>query len=277
MRRDWAHPRHICSGTGLAPATSAPGLAGPWPTPLWSSAGCLAPITIRIPKGSLLWPSADAAVVGGNVQASALCPVRGAAAFHLGVQRTHPQVPYNPSRPRTMPHSPSPSCRLARRCDLPALMRQPCTEPQSPARCARHAQHRGRCGPRTSAAAAKHKRQPERCLRRSSSPDRPTDAAHIASAANLLACWAHPFHSCSGTRLAWRTPPTSSPGLGSPRPLRYRYWARPCHICTGTRDRRIRLSLLKVCGTATHATAIAAALASWDMSAVNFTRRRRSA
>ena len=25
-RRDWAHPGHICTGTGLAAATSAPGL-----------------------------------------------------------------------------------------------------------------------------------------------------------------------------------------------------------------------------------------------------------
>ena len=63
-------------------------------------------------------------------------------------------------------------------------------------------------------AAAKHKRQPERCLRRRLSPDRPTDAANIASAANPLACWAHPFHICSGTRLAWLTPATFAPGLG---------------------------------------------------------------
>ena len=25
LRRDWAHPGHICAGTGLSPATSAPG------------------------------------------------------------------------------------------------------------------------------------------------------------------------------------------------------------------------------------------------------------
>jgi hypothetical protein len=24
--RDWAHPAHICTGTGLSPPTSAPGL-----------------------------------------------------------------------------------------------------------------------------------------------------------------------------------------------------------------------------------------------------------
>ena len=29
MRRDWAHPSHIYAGTGLTPATSAPGLAHP--------------------------------------------------------------------------------------------------------------------------------------------------------------------------------------------------------------------------------------------------------
>jgi hypothetical protein len=29
--RDWAHPSHICTGTGLTPATSAPGLGSPVP------------------------------------------------------------------------------------------------------------------------------------------------------------------------------------------------------------------------------------------------------
>ena len=29
LRRDWARPCHICAGTGLAPATSAPGLSSP--------------------------------------------------------------------------------------------------------------------------------------------------------------------------------------------------------------------------------------------------------
>jgi hypothetical protein len=33
LRRDWAHPCHICAGTGLTPATSAPGLGlAPLPT-----------------------------------------------------------------------------------------------------------------------------------------------------------------------------------------------------------------------------------------------------
>ncbi len=32
LLRDWAHPCHICSGTGLAPPTSAPGLGPPLPT-----------------------------------------------------------------------------------------------------------------------------------------------------------------------------------------------------------------------------------------------------
>ncbi len=31
LRRDWAHPCHICTGTGLAPATSAPRLGAPLP------------------------------------------------------------------------------------------------------------------------------------------------------------------------------------------------------------------------------------------------------
>ncbi len=31
LRRDWAHPCHICAGTGLTPATSAPGLGPPLP------------------------------------------------------------------------------------------------------------------------------------------------------------------------------------------------------------------------------------------------------
>lgn len=32
--------------------------------------GCLRPVDIKIPEGSILWPSAEAAVVGGNVQTS---------------------------------------------------------------------------------------------------------------------------------------------------------------------------------------------------------------
>jgi hypothetical protein len=31
LHRDWAHPAHICAGTGLAPPTSAPGLGSPRP------------------------------------------------------------------------------------------------------------------------------------------------------------------------------------------------------------------------------------------------------
>ncbi len=31
LRRDWAHPCHICAATGLTPATSAPGLGSPLP------------------------------------------------------------------------------------------------------------------------------------------------------------------------------------------------------------------------------------------------------
>ena len=31
LHRDWARPRHICTGTGPAPATSAPGLGPPLP------------------------------------------------------------------------------------------------------------------------------------------------------------------------------------------------------------------------------------------------------
>ncbi len=31
LHRDWAHPCHICTGTGLTPATSAPGLRSPLP------------------------------------------------------------------------------------------------------------------------------------------------------------------------------------------------------------------------------------------------------
>ncbi len=31
LHRDWAHPSHICAGTGLPPATSAPGLGSPLP------------------------------------------------------------------------------------------------------------------------------------------------------------------------------------------------------------------------------------------------------
>ena len=32
LRRDWAQCCHICAGTGLAAATSAPGLGSPLPT-----------------------------------------------------------------------------------------------------------------------------------------------------------------------------------------------------------------------------------------------------
>ncbi len=31
LHKDWAHPRHICIGTGLTLATSAPGLGSPSP------------------------------------------------------------------------------------------------------------------------------------------------------------------------------------------------------------------------------------------------------
>ena len=31
LHRDWAHPGHICTGIGLTPATSAPGLGSPRP------------------------------------------------------------------------------------------------------------------------------------------------------------------------------------------------------------------------------------------------------
>ena len=30
LHRDWAHPSHICTGTGLAPPTSAPGPRWEW-------------------------------------------------------------------------------------------------------------------------------------------------------------------------------------------------------------------------------------------------------
>jgi hypothetical protein len=42
--------------------------------------------------------------------------------------------------------------------------------------------------------------------------------------------WAHPDHICAGTG---RTPTTSAPGLGSPRPHLRRDWAHPAHICAG--------------------------------------------
>jgi hypothetical protein len=50
--RDWAHPCHICTGNGLGPATSAPGLGAPlphedrdWGSPLPTSAPGLRPTT----------------------------------------------------------------------------------------------------------------------------------------------------------------------------------------------------------------------------------------
>ena len=33
LHRDWARPSHICTGTGLTPPTSAPGLGSPFPHP----------------------------------------------------------------------------------------------------------------------------------------------------------------------------------------------------------------------------------------------------
>ncbi len=42
---------------------------------------------------------------------------------------------------------------------------------------------------------------------------------------------ARPAHICTGNGLA---PPTSAPGLGSPRPHLHRDLAHPAHICTGT-------------------------------------------
>ncbi len=32
LHQDWTHPYHICTGTGLTPTTSAPGLGSPLPT-----------------------------------------------------------------------------------------------------------------------------------------------------------------------------------------------------------------------------------------------------
>jgi hypothetical protein len=37
LRQEWAHPCHVCAGTGLTPVTSAPGLGSPLPT------GCCCP------------------------------------------------------------------------------------------------------------------------------------------------------------------------------------------------------------------------------------------
>ena len=46
-----------------------------------------------------------------------------------------------------------------------------------------------------------------------------------------LVCWerARPCHICMGI-----TPPSSTPGLGSPLPRLQRDWAHPFHICTAT-------------------------------------------
>ncbi len=39
LRRDWAHPAHICTRTGLTPPTSAPGLGSPRPHLYWDYHG----------------------------------------------------------------------------------------------------------------------------------------------------------------------------------------------------------------------------------------------
>jgi hypothetical protein len=47
-------------------------------------------------------------------------------------------------------------------------------------------------------------------------------------------------HICAGTR---PTPPTSAPGLGSPRPHLHRDWAHPCHACAGALGRPLSVPI----------------------------------
>jgi hypothetical protein len=51
LRRDWAHPCHICAGTGLSPATSALRLGSALPHLHWDWALCTQPCRIRAGTG----------------------------------------------------------------------------------------------------------------------------------------------------------------------------------------------------------------------------------
>jgi hypothetical protein len=57
LRRDWAHPSHICAGTGLTPATSAPGPG--------SAAGSVTHEKTLARGRTARWPSASGP--GGDV------------------------------------------------------------------------------------------------------------------------------------------------------------------------------------------------------------------
>ncbi len=82
LRRDWAHPRHICSETAPAPATSALRLSGPTPatsasglglTPATSAPGLGSPPATSAP-GLGLPPALSVPGLGSTPAASAAGP-----------------------------------------------------------------------------------------------------------------------------------------------------------------------------------------------------------
>ena len=80
MHRDWAHPCHICRGTGLTPATYAPGLGSPPTAPATSAPGwayllALRRMVVLMKVGGrgqqLIPPMADALTVDGRARSHA--------------------------------------------------------------------------------------------------------------------------------------------------------------------------------------------------------------
>ena len=66
----WAHPRHICTGTGLAPATSAPGLPGsPLPHPCrdWARPGYISAPGLQIHAPLPCWPEGNQPTFGSSM------------------------------------------------------------------------------------------------------------------------------------------------------------------------------------------------------------------
>jgi hypothetical protein len=104
LRRDWAHPRHICAGTGLSPATSAPGLGSPpphlrrdWALPCHICAGTgLTPATSAPGPGHSCGTRGCSRVLkecsAGALPHSIGAVCEPSSAPHLGVGRRHERL-----------------------------------------------------------------------------------------------------------------------------------------------------------------------------------------